>query len=425
MSTAEPLFLPDIDDDSQNPPPQDIDIDEIFKDLEDDDLFNLPAPSRQAFDVEAVKRKADAEYKRSAAAAKLSTPRPILPSSSPPRDLGDGVGTVGGKGQSGAGKTSKDGEPKERRKPMRLDEARLIGPTGFPQLIQSTKNFRIKGKGHEATDLNRLMQIYQYWTHSMYPKSQFRDTVERVEKLCHSKRMHNKLGMWRDEANGIKPQEESEEEVIDLTEQAEQEETRTPASDAADYTSSSPIPTRPPTSPDISGRSDVDDEALDAAMRDLDEVFHATRNTQGASATTESTNVSQTITDKQKSTQASADMNVDDEELWASLGDFDGADFGDGAAVPKSAPGTGKNSDWEEMDNEDLMAAFDDAHQDAPKTGTLAAPKNMLDDEDMWDLVREAEMEETGTKSGPAPATTKRPLSVDEDPDMDDFYEDG
>jgi replication fork protection complex subunit Csm3/Swi3 len=147
MSTADPLFLPDIDDEPLNPPPQDIDIDEIFKGLEDDDLFNVPA-ARPAFDIEAVKRKADAEYKRTA--AKISAQRAILPSSSPPRDLGDGVDTVGGKGQTGTGKSSKDGEPKERRKPMRLDEARLIGPTGFPQLIQSTKNFRIKGKGHEV-----------------------------------------------------------------------------------------------------------------------------------------------------------------------------------------------------------------------------------------------------------------------------------
>lgn len=41
----------------------------------------------------------------------------------------------------------------------------------------------------QASDLNRLLQVYQFWTHRMYPKTQFRDTVEQVEKLCHTKRM--------------------------------------------------------------------------------------------------------------------------------------------------------------------------------------------------------------------------------------------
>src|SRR5882762_10081140 len=45
----------------------------------------------------------------------------------------------------------------------------------------------------QTTDLNRLLQVYQFWAHKMYPKTQFKDTVDRVEKLCHSKRMHVRL----------------------------------------------------------------------------------------------------------------------------------------------------------------------------------------------------------------------------------------
>ena len=41
----------------------------------------------------------------------------------------------------------------------------------------------------QEKDLQRLLRIYQFWAHEMYPKGQFRDTVGRVEKLCHSKRM--------------------------------------------------------------------------------------------------------------------------------------------------------------------------------------------------------------------------------------------
>jgi replication fork protection complex subunit Csm3/Swi3 len=39
---------------------------------------------------------------------------------------------------------------KPKKKAMRLDEGRLLGDSGFPQLIQDTKTLKIKGKGHEA-----------------------------------------------------------------------------------------------------------------------------------------------------------------------------------------------------------------------------------------------------------------------------------
>lgn len=38
-------------------------------------------------------------------------------------------------------------------------------------------------------DLDRVLQIYQFWSHKLYPKTRFKETVDRVEKLCHSKRM--------------------------------------------------------------------------------------------------------------------------------------------------------------------------------------------------------------------------------------------
>ncbi|KAK7467185.1 chromosome segregation in meiosis-related protein [Stygiomarasmius scandens] len=403
----DPLFLPDADDDSNlNPPPEEIDIDEIFKGIDDDDLFK-PAPPTKRFDIADEIRKADAQYKKR---APLPTPRQILPSSSPPRDLGGESTTTTKRPTDGVGKGSKDAEPKERKKPMRLDEARLVGPTGFPQLIENTKNFRIKGKGHEASDLNRLMQIYQYWTRSMYPKSQFRDTVERVEKLCHSKRMHNKLSMWRDEAHGIKPQPESEDEdnneVIDLTENTQKDGTRRAlASDAADYASSSPAPTRPPSSPGTSGRSDIEDEALDAAMRDLDEAFNAARAaTQAVSSTS--------APEAQKNTLG------DDDEMWAALGEMNGSTIDNNSNT---------REDW---DDEDMMAAFDDAHRDV-STASISrnsTSNDMLDDEEMWDMVREAEQagtkEKVNTGEEAAVANPKRPLSIEEDPDMADFYED-
>jgi replication fork protection complex subunit Csm3/Swi3 len=154
------LFLPDSDDDeipasanvrhAQPPRPPtttDIDINAIFADLDNDeeDPFTFQ-PLAPALDVETLRRKAEARHKN---AILPLTPHAILPSSSPLRDTGDDRDN-GKDGDKGKGNDSKGDRPKVRRKVMRLDEGRLLGLTGFPQLIKDTKNFRTKGKGHEV-----------------------------------------------------------------------------------------------------------------------------------------------------------------------------------------------------------------------------------------------------------------------------------
>lgn len=70
----------------------------------------------------------------------------------------------------------------------------------------------------QAANLAQVMEMYQMWSHRMFPKMQFRDTAERVEKLCHSRRMmvrtravtmlqsfhslrlQSSLSVWKDEA---------------------------------------------------------------------------------------------------------------------------------------------------------------------------------------------------------------------------------
>jgi replication fork protection complex subunit Csm3/Swi3 len=182
------LFL-DSDDDEPSPsarkPTAAPDLDDVFAGLGDDD-DDGPTPQTPA---------------RGARASSPFTPHAVLPSSSPPRDWKDG----------GAAAPA-EGAPKKRVQ-AKLDEARLLGSDGFPALLKQTRGFVPKGKGHEVrapwrvrmllqltrrcspqqADLNRLMSLYQFWAHRMYPKTQFRDTVKTVEKLCHSKRMHVSL----------------------------------------------------------------------------------------------------------------------------------------------------------------------------------------------------------------------------------------
>ena len=88
----------------------------------------------------------------------------------------------------------------------------------------------------QISDLNRLIRMYQYWAHQMYPRQTFNDTIERVERLTHSRRMHVwlyiscrsmlldlmtpdmqvALGVWHDEARGISRHQAHPEESIDI-----------------------------------------------------------------------------------------------------------------------------------------------------------------------------------------------------------------
>lgn len=189
------LFLPGDDDETglnaTRVPAPDPETEKMFQDIEDipNEFDELPDIGPK-IDSSAIERRAAAKSKQKTSAISYPTPSsPVAASSSP---------------------TKKDDKPtKPRKKPMQLNEVLLIGETGFPQLIKDTEGFRIQGKGHEvraldssirwdtllirrikAADLARLLQVYQFWSHRMYPKTQFKDTVQRVEKLCHSNHMH-------------------------------------------------------------------------------------------------------------------------------------------------------------------------------------------------------------------------------------------
>jgi len=68
-------------------------------------------------------------------------------------NLGDGTGTGTGDGLDDAlqGDLDADAAPVKKRKIVaRMDETRLLGPTGFPRLVGDIKKIKIKGKGHEV-----------------------------------------------------------------------------------------------------------------------------------------------------------------------------------------------------------------------------------------------------------------------------------
>ncbi|KAK0459803.1 replication fork protection component Swi3-domain-containing protein, partial [Desarmillaria tabescens] len=250
-----PLFYQGSEDGSprKSPPVPDMfdDADEVNKIFNDADIFKLP--EEKSFDVEEERRKIAEKYKNKPVPRTPMTPHEVLPSSSPPRNLDK---------EKEKDKDDKKEQKKEKKKIAKLNEALLVGPSGFPQLIKDTKDFRIKGKGHEEADLNRLLQRYQYWTQRMFPKTQFTDTVAKIEKLCHSKVMHSHMTSWRDEVMGVKKP----------TADNEDEEANGNESEVANYASSSPAPpTRPPSSPGVSSGPDEEDALIREAEMDADE----------------------------------------------------------------------------------------------------------------------------------------------------------
>ncbi|KAK0450941.1 hypothetical protein EV421DRAFT_1899179 [Armillaria borealis] len=251
---AAPLFYQGSEDGSprKSPPVPDMydDADEVNKIFNDADVFTLP--EEKSFDVEAARRKIAEKYKNKPVPRTPMMPHDVLPSSSPPRDLEKG---------KEKDKDDKKEQKKEKKKIARIsrlrerDTRRVI--IAF-SLVNITEALWIL----QETDLNRLLQRYQYWTQRMFPKTQFTDTVQKIEKLCHSKVMHSHMTSWRDEVMGVKKP----------TAEDEDDEANGNESEVANYASSSPAPpTRPPSSPGVSSGPDEEDSLIREAERDAAE----------------------------------------------------------------------------------------------------------------------------------------------------------
>ncbi|KAF7187804.1 Chromosome segregation in meiosis protein 3 [Pseudocercospora fuligena] len=93
---------------------------------------------------------------------------------------------------------------KKKRQPIpKLDENRLLSEAGIPKLRKITKSrLKFRGKGHEFSDISRLLNTYQLWLDDLYPRAKFRDALTMVEKVGHSKRMQVTRRAWLD---GTKP----------------------------------------------------------------------------------------------------------------------------------------------------------------------------------------------------------------------------
>lgn len=70
------------------------------------------------------------------------------------------------------------------RNPMpKLNTERLKGPNGIHTIEKYFEGFKFYGKGHEKTDLDRIMKRLEHWSYRLFPKYHFDDFLTRVEQL--------------------------------------------------------------------------------------------------------------------------------------------------------------------------------------------------------------------------------------------------
>lgn len=396
-----PLFLPSDEEaevaaTAQPSANKDPDIDALFDGIDD---LNEFAP---ALDLDALRREADARNTR-LVRAEISASIPSIQLSGT-TTIKSGDGRKGALDGVDGGDENDDG--KKKRKPIaRLDETRLLGKNGLPQLVKDTKHFKPKGKGHEAADLDRVLQVYQFWTHRLYPKTRFKETVDRVEKLCHSKRMQVALSVWRDEAkgliNGVRlPPERENDDNSDTDSDANVPPPGGDAPPAVDRgASSSSQPSSPARSLSRLRRSATSDDSE--------------RESDGPSVSSDASRPPPSSPDRDEAAIELAAL-LEEETLHATS---QAAQTSHAWKKPQAS------ADDAAMDaDDDLWAALDTA---AAPTTTQAPPSNAADgDEEMWDVVAELEQEQQReTTRQPNPVQDHPPAAVDpQEDDMDDLY---
>ncbi|KAF3310686.1 chromosome segregation in meiosis- protein [Orbilia oligospora] len=119
--------------------------------------------------------------------------------------------TSKGKGAAANEDLGVDEEIKIRtRKPkVKLTEDRLLGPDGIPYLREhAAQKIKFKGKGHEIADLERLLKFYQIWADKLYPKAQFKDAIDMIEKMGSSRGMQRRRDEWIEEFKAARANED-------------------------------------------------------------------------------------------------------------------------------------------------------------------------------------------------------------------------
>ncbi|XP_070492501.1 protein TIPIN homolog [Chironomus tepperi] len=86
---------------------------------------------------------------------------------------------------------------KAKRKLVTLNAERLKGPRGIIAIDDFFKNIKLKGKGYEKDDLNEVMKRLEHWSHRMFPKYHFDDSLAKIEMLGRKKEIATHMSRYR------------------------------------------------------------------------------------------------------------------------------------------------------------------------------------------------------------------------------------
>ncbi len=66
---------------------------------------------------------------------------------------------------------------------------RMLGEKGLPAIVKDIGKIKLKGKGHELQDLEKLLKYYQLWLHQLKPNLSFPAAIAKAESLCKERRI--------------------------------------------------------------------------------------------------------------------------------------------------------------------------------------------------------------------------------------------
>ena len=94
----------------------------------------------------------------------------------------------------------------------------LLKENGLDFIYEHFGKMKFKGKGHEISDLKRLIKRYQEWAFIMYPSMNFKDIIKKTQTFSSKNQVKNYLQTLRDKRDGvgIDDDEDDEDEDIDL-----------------------------------------------------------------------------------------------------------------------------------------------------------------------------------------------------------------
>lgn len=160
---------------------------------------------------------------------------------------------------------------KRARAPVfKLDENLLLSPAGIPRLRQRARKMRLRGRGYEFEDAERMLNMFQFWLDDLYPKARFKDALAMVEKAGHKKLLLQARMEWINDGKSGARKKDDEDHDMDNDDQDDDNNGNDNHDDANHHSTDQDPPQPAPNRPKTPERNDVPNPD------DLEDLYDAT-----------------------------------------------------------------------------------------------------------------------------------------------------